>query len=121
MRPDEAKSFADKHCAIWNAHDLDRIMELYADDVELASPLAAQLTGGGVLRGTSALREYFENALRAYPDLRFALLNTLLCVDSVTLYFRSVSAQPVAEVLFLDPDRKIRRVYAHYSVPADAQ
>ncbi len=50
-----------------------------------------------------------------YPDLKFTLRNTLLCVVSVTLYFTSVSDQSVAEVLFLDEHRKIRRVFAHYS------
>jgi hypothetical protein len=115
VTPDEAKAFADKHCAVWNTHDLDAILDLYADDVELASPLAAELTGDGVVRGKHALRDYFASGLRAYPDLEFKLLNTLLCVDSVTLYFTSVSDRPVAEVLFLDEHEKIRRVFAHYS------
>ena len=115
MTPEEAKAFGVKHCSVWNAHDLDLIMALYSDDVELASPLAAELTGGGVVRGQEALRAYFARGLERYPDLTFTLLNTLLCVDSVTLYFTSVSDQPVAEVLFLDAAGKIRRVYAHYS------
>ena len=51
MTPTEAKAFAEKHCSVWNTHDLDRILDLYADDAELASPLAAQLTGGGVVEG----------------------------------------------------------------------
>jgi hypothetical protein len=33
----------------------------------------------------------------------------------VTLYVASVSDRPVAEVLFLDAEHKIRRVFAHYS------
>jgi hypothetical protein len=115
MNADEAKAFASKHVSVWNTHDLDRIVDLYADDVELASPLAAELTGGGVVKGKSALRDYFAAALTKHPDLKFELLNTLLCVDSVTLYFTSVSDRPVAEVLFLDRNHKIRQVFAHYS------
>jgi hypothetical protein len=114
LTPEEATAFGEKHCAVWNTHDLDAIVALYADDVELASPLAAELTGGGVVKG-HALREYFAAGLSKYPELKFTLLNTLLCVDSVTLYFTSVSDKPVAEVLFLDEHRKIRRVFAHYS------
>jgi ketosteroid isomerase-like protein len=115
MTPTEAKAFAEEHCAVWNSHDLDRILDLYADDVELASPLAAQLTGGGVVRGRDGLRDYFGGALGKYPDLRFTLVNTLLCVDSVVLYFTSISDQLVADVLFLNPDGKIQKVYAHYA------
>jgi hypothetical protein len=111
----EAKAFGEKHCAVWNTHDLDAIVALYAEDAELASPLAAELTGGGVVKGRDALREYFASGLLKYPELKLTLLNTLLCVDSVTLYFTSVSDRPVAEVLFLDEHRKIRRVLAHYS------
>jgi hypothetical protein len=115
LTPEDAKEFGEKHCAVWNTHDLDAIVALYTNDVELASPLAAELTGGGVVTGSAALREYFAAELTKYPELKFTLFNTLLCVDSVTLYFTSVSDQPVAEVLFLDEHRKIRRVFAHYT------
>jgi len=43
------------------------------------------------------------------------LLSTLRCDRCVTLYFTSVSDQPVAEVMFLDRERKIEKVFAHYS------
>jgi hypothetical protein len=115
VTPEEAITFGEKHCAVWNRHDLDAILDLYSEDVEVASPLAAALTGGGVLRGRAAMRSYFATALEKYPDLEFKLLNTLLCVDSVALYFTSVSDQPVAEVLLLDDDGKILKVFAHYS------
>ena len=115
MTPTEAKAFAEKHCSVWNTHDLERILDLYAPDAELASPLAAQLTGGGVVKGRDALRDYFSAALKTYPDLRFGLVNTLLCVDSVVLYFTSVNDQLVAEVLFLNGDGKVSKVFAHYA------
>ncbi len=115
LTADEARAFTEKRCAVWNTHNLDAIVALYTDDAELASQLAAELTGGGVVTCRAALREYFTAGLTKYPDLKFTLLNTLLCVDSVTLYFTSVSEKPVAEVLFLDDHRKVRRVFAHYS------
>jgi ketosteroid isomerase-like protein len=42
--------------AAWNAHDLERILAHYSEDVELVSPFVAKLTGrseGGV-RGKAA-------------------------------------------------------------------
>ena len=57
----------------WNAHDLVRILAHYADDVELTSPFVVKLTGRskGVVRGKTALRDYFARGLEAYPALRF--------------------------------------------------
>lgn len=115
MTNDEAKTFAEKHVAVWNTHDMERIIDLYSEDVELASPLAATLTGGSVLKGRGALRGYFASALERYPDLEFKLVDTLLCVDSVTLYFKSINDQMVAEVLFLDESGRVRKVFAHYA------
>lgn len=115
MTNEEALEFARKHVATWNSHDLDAIMKLYSDRVELTSPLAAAVVGDNVVRGKEKLREYFSRGLQKYPNLRFELLNTLRCADSVTLYFTSISDKPVAEVLFLDKDNKIDKVFAHYS------
>jgi ketosteroid isomerase-like protein len=40
-----AREFAAAWYAAWNAHDLEAILEHYADDVEMSSPLVAALTG----------------------------------------------------------------------------
>jgi len=66
-------SAAQEWLTAWNAHDLERILAHYADDVELSSPFVAKLTGRteGVLRGKAALRDYFARGLQAYPTLRF--------------------------------------------------
>jgi ketosteroid isomerase-like protein len=36
-----AEEFARSWYAAWNANDLERILSLYADDVELTSPLVS--------------------------------------------------------------------------------
>jgi hypothetical protein len=115
MTDSEALAFARHHVAVWNSHDLEQILDLYTDDAELTSPLATGHTGGTVVKGRERLRQYFAAALNKYPRLHFELLNTLRCVNSVTLYFTSVSDRPVAEVLFLDANHKISKVFAHYS------
>ena len=115
MTDAEAIAFAQKHVAIWNSHEIDRIMDLYSDDAQLASPLAKTLTGDGILRGKPALRAYFADALATYPELEFELITTLRSVESITLYFKSIAGRIVAEVLFLDRTGRIARVYAHYA------
>jgi hypothetical protein len=115
MTNEEALAFATKHVAVWNSHDLDRILDLYTDDAELTSPLAAAVVGDSVVSGKAQLRSYFERALQKYPQLRFELVDTLRCASSVTLYFKSIHGQMVAEVLFLDPRHKVEKVFAHYA------
>jgi len=110
--------FAEKHVATWNSHDLDAIMQMYTQDAELYSPLAAALRGDAAVRGQAALREYFEQGFRKYPDLHFQLVDTFLCRDSVTLLFRGAGGRLVCEVLFLGDAGKVARVYAHYSCEA---
>src|SRR5437867_12785339 len=72
-RPLDLAGFAHEWVAAWNAHDLERILAHYTEDVELSSPFVAKLTGQseGVLRGKAALRHYFARGLEAYPTLRF--------------------------------------------------
>src|SRR5207302_5682697 len=68
-----AHRFAEKWYAAWNSHDLDAILDHYADEVEMASPLVSRLTGrdDGRIVGKDALSAYFAAGLERYPDLHF--------------------------------------------------
>ena len=74
MRADR-EAFAREWIEAWNAHDLERILSHYAEDIVLTSPIAARRLGDprGTVRGKAALRDYFAQGLAARPDLRFAL------------------------------------------------
>ena len=114
MTAEEAQAFARKHVDTWNTHDLDAIMALYSQTVELVSPLAGAITGDPTVRGKASLRAYFERGLQKYPELHFELVETFLGHSSVTLLFRGAGRKLVAEVLFIDSESKIARVFAHY-------
>lgn len=116
MTKEDARLFALDHIERWNAHDLDKIMEHYSDDVVLTSPLASNVVGKSVIEGKPALRAYFARGLEKYPDLHFGLIDTLLCENTVTLYFKSVNDSRVAEVLFLNSAGQIEQVLAHYAI-----
>jgi len=116
MTKDEAWSLANHWVAAWNAHDLDLIMSHYQDEIELTSPVAAQLLGtpdGGVT-GKSALREYFLLALKAYPDLHFHLEDVLWGVNSIVLYYTNHKGTRTAEFMELSASGKVARVVANY-------
>jgi ketosteroid isomerase-like protein len=117
-----AQRFAEEWYSAWNAHDLDRILSHYADDVEMASPLVGELAGRpeGRIVGKEALRAYFAAGLEKYPDLHFEPLELFVGVDSLVLRYVSVDGQPSAEVMFLDDAGTIVRYLAHYRVDGGA-
>ena len=114
MRDDEAWQFARQHISTWNQHDLEAILELYAESAELCSPVAGALVGGSVVRGRVALRQYFSRGLDQYPDLRFELVDVFVGARGVTLVMRGAGGRLVAETLTLNAKQEIERVVAHY-------
>jgi ketosteroid isomerase-like protein len=116
MTRENAERFAAAWLAAWNAHDLDAILEHYADDVVFTSPFVVELAGraDGTLRGKAELRSYFERGLAAFPDLRFRDLEVRVGAASVCLLYRSVRDLPTAETMVLDEAGQVVRVFAHY-------
>jgi ketosteroid isomerase-like protein len=119
MNPERAQRFADEWYAAWNAHDLDAILDHYADDVEMVSPLVSMLAGrdDDRLFGKDALRAYFAAGLEKYPALHFDPIELFAGVDSLVLHYRGARGDLAAEVVFLDDHDKVTRYYAHYSRP----
>jgi SnoaL-like domain len=99
----------------WNAHDIDRILSHYRDDVRFVSPFAARAGARqGVIRGLSGLRDYFELALASYPELHFQPIAALGGIGSIALHYRSVEDRQAIEVMELDAHGQVRRAAAHY-------
>jgi GNAT superfamily N-acetyltransferase len=112
-----AHQFAVDWFAAWNRRDLDAILANYANDVEFTSPFVASIMGdaSGVVRGKSALGDYFSTALTTYPDLKFEPGLILVGVNSLTLHYRSVKSLMAAEVMSFDSNNQIVRVQVHYA------
>lgn len=111
-----ARQFAQEWVDAWNNHDLAKILEHYADDVTLISPVALKmLNGDGTVRGKAALGEYFNRGLQAYPEIHFDLIDVLCGVETIVLYYRNnVRGNKTAEVMQIAPDGKVLRVWANY-------
>jgi hypothetical protein len=107
---------AQEWIAAWNAHDLERILTCYTDDVELTSPFVAKLMGrsDGLLHGKPALRHYFARGLKTYPTLRFELIRLYSGIRSCVLEYRSVNGVRAVELMEFNQEGKVRRVLAHY-------
>ena len=115
MLPDP-EVFARAWIDAWNAHDLDRILAHYADDVEITTPMIRLATGvdSDTLKGKAAVRDYWAAALERLPDLHFELIDVAAGVDSIALYYRSVMEKLAIEVMFFDEQGQVMRVVAHY-------
>jgi predicted ester cyclase len=112
-----ARQFGQDWVNAWNSLDLERILAHYDDEVELTSPVALKLlnNGDGVVRGKSALREYFLRGIQAYPERHFELIDVLCGVETVVVYYgNNVRGSKAAEVMQVTPTGKIRRVWANY-------
>jgi predicted ester cyclase len=92
-------------------------MSHYEDAIELTSPVAAQLLGvsGGKVLGKSNLRAYFQQGLKAYPELQFHLEDVLWGVNSLVLYYTNQKGTRTGEFMELSASGKVARVVAHYS------
>jgi steroid delta-isomerase-like uncharacterized protein len=72
MTPDLA-TYAEAINEAWNSHDIEKVIGFYSpeyvgDDVGLASPV----------RGRDGMRTMLESYWRAFPDLRFKVIGTVV-------------------------------------------
>jgi ketosteroid isomerase-like protein len=118
IQPAFARAFVHEWVDSWNTRDLDRILAHYDDDVVLLSPVALKLlkNGTGMVQGKSALRDYFQLGLKAYPDLRFVLADVLWGVETIVAYYgNNVRDGKTAEVMQFNSGGKVIRVFANYN------
>jgi ketosteroid isomerase-like protein len=122
MTQEQARAIALDWIEAWNSHDLNRIMEHYAEDVEFTTPFAVELLGdpAGTLRGKEQLRAYFARALTAFPELNFEFYCALASVNSLVVYYRSVRDLLAAEMMVLDDKGRAMRCVAHYTTEPGA-
>lgn len=111
-------AFAEEWVDAFNAHDLERILAHYAEDVVLISPIYLQFTEGrsDEVSGIAALRDYFGAALARYPALRFTLLEVADGARGPCLRYHSNLGDRIAMECFeLDGSGRAKRVLCHYN------
>jgi ketosteroid isomerase-like protein len=112
------KSIAILWFAAFNAHNLEELLVLYADDAEHYSPkLKLRMPETlGFIRGKPALRSWWQDVFERLPSLQYEVLKLTSDVDQVFMeYIRHVEDEPdlqVGEVLEIKNDLIIAsRVY----------
>ena len=115
MTPDHARAFAAEWVAAWNAHDLERILSHYAEDVVFLSPIAQKRVGNGRVVGKAALRAYWGPALTALSDLHFDSIEVFTGFDALTVLYESRGRGRVTETFEFGADGKVVRSAACYA------
>jgi ketosteroid isomerase-like protein len=112
----QAEKFAAEWIEAWNGHNLDRILEHYAGDLEMTSPYILSVSNEptGTLKGKEAVRAYWAKALDRVPDLHFELLEVMAGIDSLVICYRGVFGKRAAEWMLFDDRRRVIRSVAHY-------
>lgn len=107
-------SRARDYVAASNAHDLDRVEAMFAEDAEYHS------TGVGSHAGRAAIRGMMERFFATYPDVRWAAEDYHLTDGNGVTFDFIMTAMPAdgsdgierrgMERLFFTPDGLIRRI-----------
>lgn len=94
-------ALGERWIAAWNSRDLDRILALYADDVEMTSDgiVRLGLAVQGSVRGKQNLRAYWSKALALLPDLHFKAIGFLTNPNSVIVHYTNDRGQTICEYL----------------------
>ena len=116
MIPDP-QIFASEWIKSWNAHNLGDILEHYADDIEINTPMIKMALGegDGSLKGKENVSDYWRKALAKLPDIHFELFDVTVGVNSVALYYKSVMNKNSIEVMFFNEMGKVNKMFAHYT------
>jgi hypothetical protein len=92
----------------------------YVEDFEMSSPLIIErkIDPSGVLRGKTAIREYWTIGLAAVPPIQFELIDVHVGVDSIGILYRSIGRRRVIEMLTFNDQREVIRGGGLYGGPA---
>jgi hypothetical protein len=104
--------FAVQWADAWNRRAIEDVLQHFHDEVVFVSPTALVVTGSAVVRGKSALREYWTRAMAGIASLRFVVDRALWDAERrelAILYTSSIDgrARRVSENLIFDADGKI--------------
>jgi ketosteroid isomerase-like protein len=112
---EQALQHAQDWCDAFNRKDLSAILDFYADDVSVLSPLVERAFPGsdGLLVSKQSLKDYFNIGLKN-PALHFQLIDVLLGHNAYTVLYRNHTGALVADCAELDDEGKIARMVATY-------
>ena len=113
---DHASTLAKDWAMGWNRHDTNEFVDTHLDQhAELVSPFVFTITGThNEVRGKEVVRNYFATVLNKNPALHLVLLDVLVGLDSVAIYYKSGSDRRECVNLFVNPATgKVYKIVNH--------
>jgi hypothetical protein len=89
-------AIAERWFAAFNAHNIEKLLSLYADDAKHYSPRLKEREPetGGWIQGKNALRAWWEDAFTRLPSLKYSPTNVTADDTGVSMeYTRSVEGE----------------------------
>ncbi|TNE57474.1 MAG: nuclear transport factor 2 family protein [Alphaproteobacteria bacterium] len=108
----DIKSFASEWETAWNAHDLERTLSHYRDDIVFRSLKAIDVTGSGEVKGKAALRVYWQTALERQPDLKFQVQEVFEGHGMLVITYLNHKNVLAAETLYFDQEGLVYKAAA---------
>jgi hypothetical protein len=110
------QQFAEEWLDAWNTHDIDRILESYAESFIMISPTVKEITGHnfGFLCGKDELKNLYFKIFEDIPDLKLNLMAIAVGIKSLTIYYSSSNYQLTVDVFEFDSKWKIYKSHAYY-------
>lgn len=111
--------FARSWLSDWNRHDLEAILDHYADDVVFRSPKVLAYSGGktDTIVGRAALRAYFARGLAFRPDLHFSSPKAAWDREGLALIYAGEDGSTAIETMTLDLDGRVAEARVFYDRP----
>ncbi len=112
-----AKSFAEDWVNSWNAHDIDKLLLLYADDFVIETPRALEVMPEslGIVSGKEAVKAYWLASMKLRPGLHFQLLDVLTGINGLSIYYlNTVTNKKSVEVISFNSEEKVNHISVYY-------
>ena len=113
-----ANQFAQTWVDSWNSHNIDKILDHYTDDFVIETPMASKLfpESKGMVKGKDDVKKYWLIGLERIPHLKFKIIDTLLGVNSLTVYYiNTATNKKSVEVMSFNNENKVNKVIVNYS------
>jgi hypothetical protein len=103
----QADSWVELWLNHWNKRNLEGLLELYANDVQVRSPLAKLYASGGVIKGKAALRTYWAETMRRMPNSSLEKVAVYTGHLSLALHCRDNIGRNWIQTIFFDDADKV--------------
>jgi hypothetical protein len=116
--PTFAEHFAHAWIAAWNSRDLDRILSLYTDDFDFASPKIIDVVGepSGMLKGKAAVGTYWAKGLQRLPNLHFELITVFAGINSMVIHYKNDRGMINAEMFEFGTEGLVCKSAANHAI-----